>query len=81
MVKTIEIRNEEEYSQFLHRLPLYRSLLCRFTKFRISSAVHRERVGDIAHALNIKSRRKRTEYIHDRACDIIDAYNEEKGLF
>ena len=52
MEKKIEIRNEEEYQQFLKALPLYRSVFGRAVHFEIGSAVHPERVRDIETALN-----------------------------
>ena len=79
MEKKIEIRNEEEYQQFLKALPLYRSVFGRAVHFEIGSAVHPERVRDIETALNIKSRKRRIEYIYDRGCDIVDRFNEENG--
>ena len=31
-------------------------------------------------ALNIKNRRQRIEYLYDRACDIVDEYNNKNGI-
>ena len=56
MVKKIEIRNEEEYQQFLKALPLYRSVFGRAVHFEIGSAVHPERVRDIETALEAPDR-------------------------
>ena len=80
MEKRIEIGNEEEYQEFLRRLPKYRGLRYRATEFTARSKVHPKRVADIVTALNIKNRRKRIEYLFDRACDIIDAHNEAEGI-
>ena len=81
MVKNIEITNESEYRQFLRKLPLYKSLLFRFAEFRVNSAVFPETVREIAEALNMKRRRERIRYIYDRACEYVDRYNAENGIF
>lgn len=80
MEQIIKINNEEEYRTFLKKLPAYRSLLYRFTKFSIDSAVHKEELQDLQEALNIKNRRKRISFLYDRACDIIDEYNAKHGV-
>ncbi|MCR5118864.1 MAG: hypothetical protein K6B44_04505 [Lachnospiraceae bacterium] len=80
MEQKIRINNEEEYRAFLKKLPLYRSILKRFTKFSISAPVYTEKLKDFETALNLKNRRKRITFLFDRACDIIDKYNEENGI-
>ena len=80
MERKIEITNEEEYRAFLKKLPLYRSILNRFTVFKISGSVHQDELKDLNQALNLKNRKKRMTFLFDRACDIIDAYNEANGI-
>ena len=78
--QTIQINSEEEYQAFLKRIPLYRSVLCRFTTFAISGTVHPEELKDFETALNLKNRKKRITFLHDRICDIIDQYNAANGI-
>ena len=80
MEKTIVIENEADYQRFLRKLPAYRSVLHRFTSFRVRSAVHEGEAESIARALNLKKRRERVSYVYDRACDFGDRYNEENGI-
>ena len=76
----IKIDNEEEYQAFLKKLPAYRGIRGRFTSFDITGSVHQDELKDLAEALNIKNRRKRITFLYDRACDIIDKYNEENRI-
>ncbi len=80
MEQNISINNEEDYQAFLKKLPKYRGIRGRFTDFVITGSVHTEELQDLSKALNIKNRRKRITYIYDRACDIIDSYNEKNGI-
>ena len=79
-IKQIKINTESEYREFLEKLKRYRGLLYRNTRFEISSALHNERIRDMETALNIKNRRQRIEYLYDRACDIVDEYNNKNGI-
>ena len=79
--KIIEIRDEDGYRAFLEKLPLYRSAIFSHTVFEIRSEVHGSRIRDIEAALNIKGRRARVVFLHDRASDIIDEYNEAQGIY
>ncbi len=76
----ITIHNEAEYQQFLHDLRRYRTPFFSYAKFEITSTVHAKRTEDVCRALNIKKRMERISFIYDRACDIIDEYNKEKGI-
>ncbi len=80
MEQSITINSEEEYQAFLKQLPKYRGLRGRFTTFAITGTVHKEELKDFETALNLKNRRKRMTFLFDRACDIIDRYNEENGI-
>ena len=80
MDRRIEITGEEEYRAFLRSLPKYRSILNRFTHFTITGSVHKEELKDFQEALNLKGRKKRMTFLYDRACDIIDAYNEKNRI-
>lgn len=75
--RTITIDNEEKYRAFLRRLPVYRSILFRFTEFEITGSCRPSELQDFQTALNIKNRRKRIVYLYERCCEIIDRYNSE----
>lgn len=70
---TITIVKEKS---FYFLLPLYKSFLFYFVKFKPSSNLTPQ-TKLVIKGLNIKNRRKRITYVYDKCCDIIE--NQEKG--
>ena len=61
---------------FYFLLPLYKSFLFYFVKFKPSSNLTPQ-TKLVIKGLNIKNSRKRITYVYDKCCDIIE--NQEKG--
>lgn len=72
----LNVRDEKEKKRFLKRLFFYRSFLFRWVKFEVDT--DDAEVMSIVSALNIKSRKKRIEFVYDTACKMID--DKFKGL-
>ncbi|MBQ2640231.1 MAG: hypothetical protein IJF92_05695 [Bacilli bacterium] len=68
----INIKNKKDLNRFYKLLRIYRTFIFKFTKFEIENDKYN--VKPIVDALNIKSRKKRLEYIIDVACDEVDQY-------
>ena len=74
MEKVLFIENEKN----LKTLFLYKSFLYHFVNFRLEEDKYE--IGDIVAALNIKNRKKRVEFIYDRACDEINDFFANKNV-
>ena len=70
---TITIVKEKS---FYYLLPLYKSFIFYFIKFKPSPNLTPQ-TKLVIKGLNIKNRRKRITYIYDKCCDIIE--KQEKG--
>ncbi len=69
----INIENKKDLNKFYKKLFLYRSFLYKFTTFE--SINNKYDINDIIHALNIKNKTKRSVYIYDTSCNLIDNYH------
>lgn len=74
----INIKNKKELKRFYRLLPLYKSILFKFTKFKIEKDKYG--IKPIIIALNKKRRKDRITYIYDTACDIVDDFYKGKNL-
>lgn len=76
--KTIVIESKEDYTKFIKRIILYKSILYINTEFQVKGCQVNDRIQQIIKGLNIKNRCKRITYVYDTACNIIDS--NTKGL-
>lgn len=76
--KTIVIESKEDYTKFIKRIILYKSILYINTEFRVKGCQVNDKIQQIIKGLNIKNRYKRITYVYDTACSIIDS--NTKGL-
>lgn len=76
--KTIVIESKEDYTKFIKRIILYKSILYINTEFQVKGCQVNDKIQQIIKGLNIKNRYKRITYVYDTACSIIDS--NTKGL-
>lgn len=76
--KTIVIESKEDYTKFIKRIVLYKSILYINTEFQVKECQVNDKIQQIIKGLNIKNRGKRITYVYDTACNIIDS--NTKGL-
>lgn len=76
--KTIVIKSKEDYTKFIKRIVLYKSILYINTEFQVERNQINDKLQQIINGLNIKNRYKRITYVYDTACNIIDS--NTKGL-
>lgn len=76
--KTIVIESKEDYTKFIKRIILYKSILYINTEFQVKGCQVNDNIQQIIKGLNIKKRCKRITYVYDTACSIIDS--NTKGL-
>lgn len=70
--------NIKDTNKFYMFLPLYKSILFKFTKFQLMN--DNIEIRQIIEGLNIKNRKRRIEYIYDDACKIIDEVNQNMNI-
>lgn len=76
--KTIVIKSKEDYTKFIKRIVLYKSILYINTEFQVERNQINDKLQQMINGLNIKNRYKRITYVYDTACSIIDS--NTKGL-
>lgn len=76
--KTIVIESKEDYTKFIKRIILYKSILYINTEFQVKGCQVNDKLQQMINGLNIKNRYKRITYVYDTACSIIDS--NTKGL-
>ena len=76
--KTIVIESKEDYTKFIKRIILYKSILYINTEFQVKGCQVNDNIQQMINGLNIKNRYKRITYVYDTACNIIDS--NTKGL-
>lgn len=76
--KKITINSQKDYQKFLKKILIYKSVLYINTNFYVSKTIKEENISYIINALNIKSRKKRINYVYDKSCSMIDDKN--KGI-
>lgn len=76
--KTIVIESKEDYTKFIKRIILYKSILYINTEFQVERNQINDKLQQIIKGLNIKNRCKRITYVYDTTCNIIDS--NTKGL-
>lgn len=76
--KTIVIESKEDYTKFIKRIVLYKSILYINTEFQVKGCQVNDKIQQMINGLNIKNRYKRITYVYDTACSIIDS--NTKGL-
>lgn len=76
--KTIVIESKEDYTKFIKRIILYKSILYINTEFQAKGCQVNDKIQQMINGLNIKNRYKRITYVYDTACSIIDS--NTKGL-
>lgn len=76
--KTIVIESKEDYTKFIKRIILYKSILYINTEFQVKGCQVNDNIQQMINGLNIKNRCKRITYVYDTACSIIDS--NTKGL-
>lgn len=76
--KTIVIESKEDYTKFIKRIILYKSILYINTEFQVKGCQVNDKIQQMINGLNIKNRYKRITYVYDTACSIIDS--NTKGL-
>lgn len=76
--KTIVIESKEDYTKFIKRIVLYKSILYINTEFQVERNQMNDKIQQIIKGLNIKNRCKRITYVYDTTCNIIDS--NTKGL-
>ena len=76
--KTIVIESKEDYTKFIKRIILYKSILYINTEFQVERKQINDKLQQMINGLNIKNRYKRITYVYDTACSIIDS--NTKGL-
>lgn len=76
--KTIVIESKEDYTKFIKRIILYKSILYINTEFQVKGCQVNDKIQQIINGLNIKNRGKRITYVYDTTCNIIDS--NTKGL-
>lgn len=76
--KYIVINTDSDYKKFKKNLKYYKSLFYINTQFQIENNLNSKDLSLLCNVLNIKSRKKRIEYIYNQACNIID--NSTKGI-
>lgn len=76
--KTIVIKSKEDYTKFIKRIVLYKSILYINTEFQVKGCQVNDNIQQMINGLNIKNRYKRITYVYDTACSIIDS--NTKGL-
>lgn len=76
--KTIVIKSKEDYTKFIKRIILYKSILYINTEFQVERNQINDKLQQIIKGLNIKNRCKRITYVYDTTCNIIDS--NTKGL-
>lgn len=76
--KTIVIESKEDYTKFIKRIILYKSILYINTEFQVKECQVNDKIQQMINGLNIKNRYKRITYVYDTACSIIDS--NTKGL-
>ncbi len=62
--KTILISNSNDYTKFLRKLSIYKSILYYNTIFVVKNDINDNMIDYIINALNIKNRKKRIIYIY-----------------
>lgn len=75
----IVIQDEKDYQKFLRRLFFYKSIFYSFVSFQLEGD-SKYSLSVFQTALNLKSRRKRIEYLYDQACSMIDSKNKNLNL-
>lgn len=76
--KLIVIKSKEDYTKFIKRIVLYKSILYINTEFQLERNQINDKLQQMINGLNIKNRYKRITYVYDTACSIIDS--NTKGL-
>lgn len=76
--KLIVIKSKEDYTKFIKRIVLYKSILYINTEFQVERNQINDKLQQMINGLNIKNRYKRITYVYDTACSIIDS--NTKGL-
>lgn len=71
--KTIVIESKEDYTKFIKRIILYKSILYINTEFQVKGCQVNDKIQQIIKGLNIKNRCKRITYVYDTTCNIIDS--------
>ena len=74
----VVIKNIDDYRTFLNKLWIYKSFLYHNTIFEVDSNI--DSVLDIVNALNIKKRKKRIDYVYDKACEYLDLYIKDNNV-
>ena len=80
MKKIIGIKNEKELNKFYRLLFIYRSFLYKFTTLELKKGKYYNELDPIVKALNIKRKNKRTTYIYDYACSVIDEFQDTNNV-
>lgn len=78
--KIITINYDHDMNKLIKNLKYYKSLIYHNTQFIIKNNLQDKNIELIMHALNIKNRKKRIEYIYQQACNLIDENNKEKNI-
>lgn len=76
--KNIVVESKEDYTKFIKRIILYKSILYINTEFQVKGCQVNDKIQQMINGLNIKNRYKRITYVYDTACNIIDS--NTKGL-
>lgn len=69
----VTINTQKEAKNLLNKLSMYKSIFYKKTFFKTTLAD--KELNYIIEGLNIKNRKKRIEYVYDKACEIIDNNN------
>ena len=74
----IKIDNDKDIIKFKKRIPLYRTFIFRFTKFKLNK--DNKELNEIITALKIKKRKNRITYIYQTLCQKLDNYYQNKNM-
>ena len=78
--KTIVIESKEDYTKFIKRIILYKSILYINTEFQVKGCQVNDKIQQMINGLNIKNRYKRITYVYDTACSIIDSNTKDLNV-
>lgn len=73
--KVIKLNDYDDYVKLLKKLNYYKSLFFSKIIFNITGNFKNDEINSIVFALNIKNRKKRIEFIYDKACEMINNKN------
>lgn len=78
--KNIVLNTEQDIGNFYKKIWIYKSIFYRNVKFNLEDKTNNVMCKNIIEALNIKNKKKRINFVYDKACEYIDDYNNKQEI-